>query len=67
MKLINSDTYRDLAKMCLDIGKYIITVAILAPFFKTFSNPKIMYISALLLFILVVFMYFIFNFLSEKK
>ena len=66
MKLTNSDTYRDLAKMCLDIGKYVVTVAILAPFFKTFNNPKIMYISALILFVLVIIMYLILNSLSEK-
>jgi hypothetical protein len=51
----------------LDIGKYVVTGAILAPFFKTFSDNKIMYISALMLFILVVFMYLVLNFLSEKK
>jgi uncharacterized membrane protein YozB (DUF420 family) len=67
MKLINSDTYKDLSKVCLDIAKYVITVAILAPFFKNFENPKAMYLIAFATFFLVLLLYLIFNYLSKNS
>jgi hypothetical protein len=54
MRLINSNTYNDLAKLFLDVAKYVLTGAIIAPFFKDFSNSTMMYITAAILVLFVL-------------
>jgi hypothetical protein len=67
MKLLDTDTYQDLSKVCLDIAKYVLTGAILAPFFKNFESPAMMYLTAAGLFAIILILYLIFNLLSKKK
>jgi apolipoprotein N-acyltransferase len=65
-KLIDNNIYKDLSKVCLDVAKYVLTGAILAPFFKDFENSTKMYLVAAGLFLFVLFLYWIFNFLSKE-
>jgi hypothetical protein len=68
MKWVDSNVYRDLAKVCLDVAKYVLTGAILAPFFSGFDrNSVAMYLVGAGIFLVVLISYGIFNILSKKE
>jgi hypothetical protein len=68
MKVFNSDIYKDLSKVSLDVCKYVLTGVILTSFIGGFEkNSALMYLAACSCVTVALFLYWIFNLKSKKK
>jgi uncharacterized membrane protein YraQ (UPF0718 family) len=66
--IFDSNACKDLSKACLDISKYVLTAAILAPFLGGFEkNTAIMYLAGSGIFVAALIAYTILYLTSKKR
>jgi uncharacterized membrane protein YraQ (UPF0718 family) len=68
MKVFDSNVCKDLSKACLDVAKYVLTAAIIAPFLGGFGkNTAIMYLAGSGVFVATLIGYCVLYLLSKKQ